>query len=297
MRVVCVGIDLDDLRFYRRIHALAEKPDTPLIFEVALPRFLEMCARLGVKATLFVIGEDMAWPQAREALRFALSRGHEVASHSYSHAYDLSKKPRDQVLAEVVKARMCLEDVSGAGVLGFRAPGYNLSDVLLWALHEAGYTYDSSLLPSPLYFFARAAVIVAMRAAGRKSASIVGRTKDFFGKRTPFLWPGLGLQEYPISACGLLGLPLIGTTLRNRVFEGILSSCAKKYDFVHVEFHALDFLDVREDSLDKDLLIEPALRVPLAQRLELFEDFLSKILSSHKNERLADLCVQANKSG
>ncbi|NOZ01097.1 MAG: hypothetical protein GXP54_04315, partial [Deltaproteobacteria bacterium] len=77
-KVLCVNIDLDDLRYYRAIHGLPAGKDTPLLFEAAVPRFLEMCDRLSLRATLFTIGMDTRWEVARDALRAAVERGHEV---------------------------------------------------------------------------------------------------------------------------------------------------------------------------------------------------------------------------
>lgn len=288
-RVLCVGIDLDDLRFYRAIHGLPSRDDSPIVFQVALPRFLEMCDRVGIRATLFVIAEDLRFSEAKEALRIAVARGYEVASHSYSHTYDLSQRPAAEVAEDVDMARQALADGLGVEVSGFRAPGYNLSEVLLGAVAKAGHRYDASVLPSPPYFLARAAVILAMRLRGSRSASIVGRGRDFLKKREPFRWPGLDLTEFPISACGPLRLPLIGTLL---AWGGSLSkyliSSSSALSFVQIEFHALDFLGVAEDGIDEDLLVEPALRVPLADRILRFEDALIALKRDRRN-----ICLEA----
>lgn len=289
-RVLCVGIDLDDLRYYRAIHGLPSRADTPLVFEAAVPRFLDFCDRVGVRATLFAIGEDLRWGEAREALRAAVARGNDVESHSHAHAYDLSRRPPDDIERDVLAARTAIEDAIGCPVLGFRAPGYNLSDVLLRAVVKAGHRYDASILPSPPYFAARAAVIAAMRLRGRHSVSIVGRGRDFVRSRDPFVWPGTGLREFPITACGLLRLPLIGTTLaRGGFLAARLIASAARLSFVHVEFHALDFLDTARDGIEPDLLVEPALRVPLADRMSRFEEALRALMSDRRNRLLADL--------
>ncbi len=289
-RVLCVGIDLDDLRYYRAIHGLPRGPDTPLVFEVAVPRFLDLCERLGLRTTLFVIGQDLCWFVAREVLRAASARGHEVASHSHAHAYHLSRQGVGEVEQDVRAARMTLEDALGQGVLGFRAPGYNLSELLLRVVQEAGHRYDASLLPSPPYFVARAAVIAGMRLRGRPSASIVGRARDFWRTREPFTWPGTGLREFPITACGPLRLPLIGTVLaRGGPLARHIVRAAARLHFVQVEFHALDFLDVVSDGIEPGLLVEPALRVPLADRLARFEASLRTLMHGRSNVRLADL--------
>jgi len=287
--VLCIDIDLDDLRFYRGIHALPQVPETPVVFEAAVPRFLDLCARVGAKATLFTIADDLRWDSARAALADAVRDGHEVASHSSTHRYDVSRLPADPLEREIRGAKDALEQATGEAVVGFRGPGYNLTPALLDELAASGHRYDSSILPSPPYWLARATVIGFMRATGRRSTSIVGRGRDFLRSRLPFAWPN-GLAEYPITAAGPARLPLIGTTLAG---DGLatrsLLACAARLPFVNVEFHAIDFLDLEGDSLEAGLGVEPALRVPLAVRLERFERALCRIARDHRSVLLRDL--------
>lgn len=288
--VLCLGIDLDDLRHYRAIHGLPSRSDTPIVFEVAVPRFLEFCERVGLRATLFAIGEDLRWPEAREALRIAMARGHEIASHSYAHAYDLSRQDPSAIARDVRLARAALQDATGSAIRGFRAPGYNLSTTLLQTVAEVGHRYDASVLPSPAYYVARAAVLAGMGLRGRRSASIMGRASDFFSGGRPFTWPGIGLQEYPITACGPLRLPLIGTVLaKGGILAGHLVRSAARLPFVQVEFHALDFLDAEHDPIEPDLLVEPALRVPLDERLRRFDSAIRLLKAGRQVLRLVDL--------
>jgi hypothetical protein len=289
--VLAVNIDLDDLRFYRGIHALPDAPDTPLIFTAAVPRFLDLCGRLGLRATLFAIARDAGWPEAAAALRGAAGAGHEVGSHSLEHRYDLSRMDPVAIEADVREARRLLQDATGTEVAGFRGPGYNLSPALLAAVAAAGHRYDSSILPSPPYFLARAAVIAGLRVRGRRSTSIVGRARDFFRGREPFTWgpPSAGLREHPITACGPGRLPLIGTFLRPWALRDAILGAADGLSFVNVEFHALDFLGLEEDRLDAALAVEPALRVPLAHRLASFEAALARLARGRRNAVLGSL--------
>lgn len=289
---LCVGIDLDDLRYYRGIHALPPVEDTPVVFETAVPRFLALCERVGLHATLFTISADMHWHAARDVLGRAARDGHEVASHSRSHFYDLSRKERRRIEAEVAGSRGDLQDALGVPVVGFRGPGYNLTPALLSVLHASGFRYDASILPSPAYWAARAAIIGAMRVAGRRSASITGRMRDFWRGRRPFAWgpPAPGLKEYPITACGPARLPLIGTTLtRPSPMRDHLVWFARRLPFVHVEFHAIDFLDIARDRLDPALAVEPALGVPLAEREASFEHVLRTLAAGRRTPVLAAL--------
>ena len=291
-RTLCVGIDLDDLRYYRGIHALPPRDEGPLVFTAAVPRFLEVCRRAGVPATLFVIGEDCRWPEAGEALRAAVAAGHEVASHSLTHPYDLSRRSRDAIESELAGAREAIEAAAGAPVAGFRAPGYNLTPALLAAINRTGHRYDSSILPSPGYWAARAAVIATMHVRGRRSTSIVGRARDFMRGRAPFTWGGeaAGLREVPMTACGPLRAPLIGTFLAGGRLARHLVACAARLPLVNVEFHAIDFLGDQADDVEPGLRVEPVLRVPLAERLAAFESALTVLAEGRRVATLAQLC-------
>ena len=57
-----VSLDLDDLSAYEAIHSLRSESAEPrrgLALERWLPRFLDVFAKLDVRATIFVIGSDL----------------------------------------------------------------------------------------------------------------------------------------------------------------------------------------------------------------------------------------------
>ena len=61
-RLCSVSVDLDALGCYYRIHALPGAPPEPARFAVlrrCLPRFADLFARHGVRATFFVVGQDL----------------------------------------------------------------------------------------------------------------------------------------------------------------------------------------------------------------------------------------------
>lgn len=110
-------------------------------------RILDMLSRHGTKATFFTLG----WIAERypQLVRRIVDEGHELASHGYGHerASDLSEAA---FLDDVQRAKAILEDLSGAAVLGYRAPSFSIGTANLWAfdcLQAAGYTYSSSIYP------------------------------------------------------------------------------------------------------------------------------------------------------
>lgn len=294
-RTLTVNIDLDDIRYYRGIHALPAKEEKAEIFTAGVPRFLDLCESFGIRATLFVISADMEIEAARNAIADAAARGHEIASHTVSHDYGISKKTPAAIADELAGSRAALQEVCGAPVIGFRGPGYNLSPALLDALVETGYIYDTSIMSSPAYWAARAGIIAAMRLTGRKSSSITGRARDFFRGRAPFVWqgPGRGLREYPITTAGILTMPLIGTTIAGKgAMVRHMVDCAANLDFINIEFHGIDFLDQVSDGLEPELLVEPALKIPLSGRMDNFANVLERLGRNRKCPALCELAAQ-----
>jgi polysaccharide deacetylase family protein (PEP-CTERM system associated) len=93
------------------------------------------------KATFFVLG----WVAERlpHLVREIQSRGHEIASHGYSH--ELCQGQAVECLREdLTKSKRLLEDITGNPVYGYRAPSFSISDHVLNLIREAGYLYDSS---------------------------------------------------------------------------------------------------------------------------------------------------------
>jgi len=102
---------------------------------------LDILARAGVKSTFFVLG----WIARRHPglVRRIVAEGHEVASHTDVH-HQLHRLSREELVADLARARDTLEQLTGARVLGVRAPAFTITDQVLDCLAEARYWYDSS---------------------------------------------------------------------------------------------------------------------------------------------------------
>jgi hypothetical protein len=247
-------IDLDGAWCYRAIHGVGggygydDDDDDDALLLQGTARFLELCARLSVTATLFVVGVDLRRERYARLIAEAARAGHEVMSHSQSHAYDLSRWPRARIVDDVVASLAAIGAVTGVRPAGFRAPGYNLSLPLLDAVKEAGVSWSSSLLPAPAYFAARALVIARTTLLGRRSASLLGDPAAFAPalRRRPALRPlrhPNGLLEFPLSAP--FGIPFTGTMLAllpDRAAHW-LSRAAGDDDDGLLELHAADFVE------------------------------------------------------
>ena len=108
---------------------------------------LDLFDEAEVKATFFVLG----WVAERHRglVRRIAERGHEVASHGYSHRLAYTQAPQE-FRSETELSRRILQDASGQPVAGYRAASFSITRRNLWALDvlaETGFTYDSSLFP------------------------------------------------------------------------------------------------------------------------------------------------------
>lgn len=297
LRAAAVNVDVDSLVHYHRIHGLDPARATEAAWERGVPRFLDLFRDLGVKATFFVIAEDVVRsPAARSVCGELAALGHEVASHSFSHPYDLTRLPDAALHAELDRAREILSEVRGREVTGFRAPGYTLTDRLVDVLRQRGYAYDSSLFPCPPYYLAKAAVMGWMRLTGRRSASILDRPSILWAERSPHL--RRGLLEVPVTVLPALRLPYIGTSLLagGRAFEAISGPLLRRLDLVNLECHALDLLDLEADGLDPALRVEPVLRVPLERRTETLRRALTALRDGWGVSTLEDLAPRLRES-
>ncbi|MCL4743892.1 MAG: DUF3473 domain-containing protein [Burkholderiaceae bacterium] len=101
----------------------------------------------GCAATFFTLG----WIAERypAMVRRIVAAGHELASHGYAHLR-ASEQEREEFRADLVRAKAILEGISGAPVLGYRAPSFSIGPRNAWAhdlIAETGHVYSSSVYP------------------------------------------------------------------------------------------------------------------------------------------------------
>ena len=143
-------VDVED---YFQVSAFAKTVDQgdwdrfPQRVERNTRRLLDIFDESQVKATFFVLG----WVADRNKglVEEIAQRGHEVASHGYSHQL-VYNQSQDVFREETIRSKKLLEDIIQAPVRGYRAASYSITGDSLWALDvlaEAGFIYDSSIFP------------------------------------------------------------------------------------------------------------------------------------------------------
>jgi len=304
-RRVAVSVDLDGIGCYYRIHGLGLVPPSVrhVVLRRCLPRFADLFASHGVKATFFVVGGDLEDdPEARAILAELARAGHELGNHTHTHPYDFTRLPRPQMADEIDRAHEAIAAVAGRPPVGFRAPGYAINREVLELLLERGYTYDSSVFPSPPYYVAKALVMGAMRLFGRRSASLLDDPRALFAPRAPYhASPGRpyrpakshGLVEIPIAVTPLARLHVIGTSLilapewlRRRMVVASLTQ-----SFFNLELHGIDLADAAADQLPPELVArQPDLRRSLAHKLIALDRTLQAAREVAESVTLSAIC-------
>jgi polysaccharide deacetylase family protein (PEP-CTERM system associated) len=124
-----------------------EWPSLPSRVAASTERLLDLLDRSGTRATFFVLG----WVAERQPalVREIHGLGHEVACHGHAHRM-IQHLSREEFARDVSRAKTALEDLTGAPVIGYRAPTFSVMRETLWSLDvlaETGFLYDSSIFP------------------------------------------------------------------------------------------------------------------------------------------------------
>jgi polysaccharide deacetylase family protein (PEP-CTERM system associated) len=110
-------------------------------------RVLDILATHNRTVTMFILGKFAErFPKIVEQIA---DKGHEVASHGYSHV-EIFKQTPTQFREDVRHSKHLLEDLTGQPILGYRAPDFSILSSTIWALDilgDLGFQYDSSIFP------------------------------------------------------------------------------------------------------------------------------------------------------
>jgi len=287
-----ISIDLDSLSCYRRIYGIEGDNDDNMVYEVGLERYAELMEDLGMRGTIFVVAEDLDLGDNRRVLRALAREGHEIANHTLTHDYRLTRIEHGRMVREVGEAKLKLESATGARVTGFRAPGYNMTDELAAVVSETGHRYDSSVFPCYPYYGAKAAVLAAMKMSGRSSNTVMGGPQVLAAPSQPYrigksYWrSGAGpLWELPVSTSPALRLPFLGSFILlagEKWFPWYYRMIKAAGDVLVLNLHGMDFIDGPADGLEPELMTQPDMRIPWQKKREIFLRLFERLNKERK---------------
>jgi hypothetical protein len=208
-----LSLDLDNQWAYMKTHGDEGWEAFPSYLDVFVPHVLAALDELGLRITVFVVGQDAALERNHAALRAIVAAGHEVGNHSFHHEQWIHTFGPERIRAELREAADAIAAATGAKPAGYRGPGFSWNPALLEALAEDGYLYDASTFPTyigPLarmYYFRRSDV----------SGDEMDKRKNLFGgfgegrrPLKPYLWrlpAGRTLLEIPVTTVPVVRTP------------------------------------------------------------------------------------------
>jgi len=318
-----ISIDLDPIACYYRIHGLGDAPAelSTTVMRRCVPRFAEVFASRGVRATFFVVGADLdpgaavthgppidadAARAARAQLGDLVKAGHELGNHSHTHPYELARLDAGKVTDEVGRCDALLRQIVGRPVTGFRAPGYDLSPAMIAELLRRGYSYDSSIFPAPGYYALKAGVMAALAAAGRPSGAVMTNPRALTAPadpyrpspRAPWRRGQASLVELPIAVTPWLRIPAIGTNLllAPRALRTRAIAAMARRPFFNLELHGIDLADADADGIPGLLVArQPDLRASLAKKRAALEEILDALAERFEIVTLAEAAAWAQR--
>ncbi len=285
--VAPISLDLDNKWSYLMVHADAGWQNYPSYLPVLVPRVLDFLDLRDLRITFFLVGHDARLPGHPDLLGEIARRGHRIANHSYHHRPWLHRYQPGEVSDELSRSEEAIEAATGVRPVGFRGPGFSLTNEVIRQLASRGYRYDATVFPNLLnplsraYYFRTTQLTPEER---EERARLFGTLADAFRPNRPFKWSLDGerwLDEVPVTTFPGLRTPihlsylsyLAGRSrwLASTYFGVALSLARATRGAPSMLLHPLDFLGRDDDS---DLGFFPGMDMGSGRKLELAHHFL-----------------------
>jgi polysaccharide deacetylase family protein (PEP-CTERM system associated) len=145
-----MSVDVEDWFSVENMRGIIPRQDWDKLesrVERNVARLLDLFSARQIEATFFVLG----WIAERhpDMVREIARRGHEVASHGYSHTM-LTRMTPEEFSADLAQSLEMFARAGVRNVLGFRAPTFSVTRTTMWAtdvMKSCGLAYDSSVFP------------------------------------------------------------------------------------------------------------------------------------------------------
>ena len=281
-----LSLDLDNKWSYLKTHGEPGWETFPSYLDVVVPRFLEILKQQNLKITVFVVGQDAAIASNAPALRAIASAGHELGNHSFRHEPWLHLYTEEEIEKEITGTSEAIERVTGQRSIGFRGPGFSVSETVLRVLARHGYQYDASVFPTflgPLariYYFLTAKLTPEERKQRKK---LFGAFREGLRPLRAHRWATQqDLLEIPVTTFPLFRVPfhlsyilylsVFSTSVALGYFRAALAFCLALNIAPSVLLHPLDFLSMDDCP---ELKFFPAMRLPLEKKLRVVVECLA----------------------
>jgi len=275
LRLANISVDFESLYHYSETLGL-NHPDRDRDYERIVDRFLDLFAELDVRATFFMVGDDIRSKKlAPDVLKRMVAAGHELANHTMTHPHNLSRLPRARKEEEIVATARLIEGITGQRVVGFRAPCLDVDEEIVEILEQHGYWYESSVLP----FYLKQAHAFAIGLIARGRFRSTGAWQNSFAPGIPYA-PARGklhrrgartITEVPIATVPILRVPFYSTihfALGKASFDASYALVRRGRSQFTYELHSIDLADCADDGLQErypGIERHPCLKRPASQ--------------------------------
>jgi peptidoglycan-N-acetylglucosamine deacetylase len=289
-RIASLSLDLDNQWSYMKTHADLGWETFPSYLDLVVPRILNFLKERNLVITFFIVGQDAALEKNRAVIKSIAEAGHEVGHHSFNHEPWYHIYPEEQIEAEITQAEEAIESVTGCKPIGFRGPGFSVSQTVIDVLLRHGYLYDASTLPTYIGPLARFYYFMTARLnkeEKRQRDNLFGSIKDGFRPVNAYLWPhkntasNLQMVEVPVTTMPVFKIPFhlsyiiyIGSfspALALLYFKFALGMCRLAGTCPSLLLHPLDFLG--QDDI-KELAFFPAMNLSKDKKIKLVSEVL-----------------------
>ena len=289
--IASLSFDLDDQWTYMKTHGDAGWETFPSYLDIVVPRVLQFLKERNLIITFFIVGQDAVFEKNHELLKSIADAGHEIANHSFNHDPWLHLYSDDKIEKEIQSAEEAIEKATGRKPVGFRGPGFSLSNSLLEVLAKRNYRYDATIFPNMIMpiarkFFLKNSNLTAAHKEQRKSLG--GTFRDGFRSLKPHTWKmkngklveipvtTMPIFKLPIHMSYLLSLFMVSKKLATQYFQSALFLCKRTDTQPSFLLHPTDFLGSGEV---RELSYFPGMKMPVNTKLGIVSDISRRLCS------------------
>ncbi len=279
--IASISLDLDDKWTYMKTHGDPRWSTYPSYLNIVVPRVLSFLAKRNLTITFFLVGQDAAFERNHALLRTISEAGHEISNHSFNHEPWLHLYSETEIQREFESAETAIEKATGQRPIGFRGPGFSVSETVIQVLVSRGYAYDASTLPTFLGPLARAYYFFSAKLDAeekKKRAKLFGTLSDGLRSIKLHNWntSSGSIVEIPVTTVPIVRTPFhlsyliylhsFSPGLASAYMHSAFTAC--RWANVNPSFllHPLDFLGPDESP---ELAFFPGMKMSAQEKLSL----------------------------
>ncbi len=289
--IASLSLDLDNKWSYMKTHGNKDWEALPTYLPRVVPRILKSLRDHSLKITFFIVGQDASIAENHAVLRQIADDGHESGNHSFMHEPWLHLYQPEQLQQDLQKAHDAIEQATGKAPIGFRGPGFSISNDVLKTVKKMGYRFDATTFPNLLnpvgrwYFFWKSDLTAEEK---EQRSGLFGTMKDALNPIKPYRWQldDGELVEIPVTTMPLIRIPIhysyvlyLATYSRfiaKMYYRISLGLCRLFRVQPSLLLHPLDFMGNDDDP---ELKFFPGMNMPQAVKLEIMDELLGYLSS------------------